>query len=72
MFKKLVPVLGALMVSGSLALAPLASAAQATTPAKHHVMHKHSAAHKTAKHATHKWHKKTMKHSAKHHAKKKA
>ena len=80
MFKKLVPVLGALLLAGSLA-APAAFAATATTPTHKAVHHKvaHKKWHKTAMHhkwhkkaVHHKWHKKVAHKAVKKHAKKKA
>jgi hypothetical protein len=73
MFKKLVPVLGALLVAGSLAVAPVAAVAAQTPTPPHHVVKKtmHKAwAHKKWTHKktwTHKkWApKKTMKHMMK-------
>jgi hypothetical protein len=68
MFKKLVPVLGALLLAGSLAATPVAAvAAQAPTTAHHVVhkkmMHKKMMHKKWAKKAMHKkWHKKVVKH----------
>jgi|AUZX01.1.fsa_nt_gi hypothetical protein len=63
MFKKLVPVLGALLVAGSLAVAPVAAVAAPVTP-PHHVVKKamHKAwAHKGAMQK--KWaHKKSWAH----------
>ena len=84
MFKKLVPVLGALLLAGSLAATPVAAvAAQAPTTA-HHVVHKKmmhkkwtKAAHKKWTKAAHKkWTKKAVhakwhKKAMKHMAKKK-
>ena len=72
MFKKLVPVLGALLVSGSLALAPVAVVAAQAQTAKHHVVHKkaaHKVMHKKMVHK--KWHKKAAHKMAKKHAAKK-
>ena len=78
MFKKLVPVLGALLVAGSLAAAPIAAVAAPAPATAHHVVHKKwtkkAAMHKkwTKKAAMHKkwtahkkWAKKSMKPMAK-------
>ena len=65
MFKKLVHVLGALLVAGSMALAPVAAVAAPVQAAKHHVVHKkatHKVMHKKMAHKKWtkkaKWHKK--------------